>query len=145
MDQALTTLRLTWRWRGRFLRPLALPLLALAALALVDWHTSLIDDLQYAVGLRLFHDPNSLAARVLVRGVVLVLYATGPALASAAILSAITEQAAPRWLPGLGALPLVGALVAVELRTSRSAYRHATSCCGTSSPSASTGSRAIGP
>jgi hypothetical protein len=111
LDQALTTLRLTWRWRGQYLRALVLPLVLMAGLPLVEWYTDAIADMQYVVGLRFFHDPHSLTAQFLVRNAVNVLYAAAPVVATATILSTIAMQpAATRWLPERQALPLVAAL-----------------------------------
>ena len=117
MDQALTTLRLTWRWRRRYLPALVLPLLAMAGLTLVEWYTNAIADVAYGIGLRLFHDPYfSATALLLVQFAFDALYAAAWAAAAATILSTIAEQpAAPRWLPEQRTFPLIGALVVVEL------------------------------
>jgi hypothetical protein len=116
LDQVLTTLRLTWRWRGRALRALVLPLLAIAGLALIEWYTYAIIRLQFAVGQRFFNDPESLVALILVRGGVMALYVAGPAVAIATMLStAVAQPETPRWLPAPRALALVAAIVVVDL------------------------------
>jgi hypothetical protein len=109
MDQALTTLRIAWRRRALFVRPLAVPL---ALVALVTLLQPAIDGA--AVDLAgTFFSPGTVGFAMLGRLVTVLPYLLIEAVAVAMIVALVGDSAsAARWLPDEPALQLAAVTAA---------------------------------
>jgi hypothetical protein len=124
LDQALTTLRIVWRRRALFFRPLVLPLAFMALfamlrpiLALVVIFEALPPVLVHALSVLL--QPGQyvpFAEEVLIHTAAVVPFTASSAVGVAVIVHVVVERAAARrWLPSAAALRLAAVMTASML------------------------------